>query len=182
PVEFYYKDRAGQRVNHIIVEVLIDGDWRPIDTTYGAYWIDGTPTATFAMRTLQQVLDRSDPRTKIIRSRSLIPYGLHDQIAGLDLFDYLTSDGDVLRGGEGEIRLSLHGNEGIETFDNIPNFIGDNVLDENAGGVSYRLEGDFLPYHITINIAGSAAISDKPICICLDAACQKLSTDRGKYE
>ena len=62
PIEFYYNSN-GQRLNHIIVEVLIDGNWHPIDTTYGAYWIDSTPGAPFVLRTLEQVLDKTDPRT-----------------------------------------------------------------------------------------------------------------------
>lgn len=36
-VEFYYQDDV--RLSHIIPEVLIDGAWRAIDKTYGAYWI-----------------------------------------------------------------------------------------------------------------------------------------------
>lgn len=37
PLEFYYSANQ-QRLSHIIVEAKIGGDWRPIDTTYGAYW------------------------------------------------------------------------------------------------------------------------------------------------
>jgi hypothetical protein len=182
PVEFYYKSNTGERADHIIVEVMIDGAWRLVDTTYGAYWIDGTPAAPFALRTLEQVLDRSDPRTKIIRNPGLVPYGLYEEITRADFFDYLTSDADVLRGGEGEIRLLLHGNEGTEAFNHIPNFVGDNVEDEDSKGVSYRLQGDSGPYHVTINVAVSAAIGDEVMYLCLDAGCQKVSTDRKKYE
>jgi len=180
PVEFYYKNKLKQRFSHVIVEVLIDRDWRLIDTTYGAYWIDGTPGSSFALRTLEQIL-QPDPQTRVVRNNALTPYGLYEQISHADFFAYLTHDADVLRGGEGEIKLSLHGGTGIENFDSIPNFIGDNVADGNQKGVSYRLIEDPGTYHVTVNVAGSAEIGDRPIHICLDESCEKFSDSQREY-
>jgi hypothetical protein len=182
PIEFYYQNGAGQRLNHIMVEVLIDGAWRPVDTTYGAYWVDDTPNAPFALRTLEQILDRADARTKVIRNRSLVPYGLYEEITRVDFFDYLTLDADILRGGEGEIRLPLRENEGTEAFNDIPNFVGDNVEDEDSKGISYRLQGHSGIYYVTVNVAGSAEVGNEVMYLCLDASCQEFSTDRRKYE
>jgi hypothetical protein len=38
------------------------------------------------------------------------------------------------------------------------------------------------PYHITVNVAGSAKIGDQPIYLCLDAACQNVASDQRKYD
>jgi len=181
PVEFYYSSE-GQRLNHIIPEVLIDGGWRPIDTTYGAYWIDGTPGAPFALRTLEQVLDKSDTRTKLIRNTALVPYGFYEETRQFDPFSYLHADADVIRGGEGIIDLSLASKHGTETFKDIPNFIGDYVHDENSVGLSYRLNEPAGNYQVTVNIAGSAEEGDQPVCICLDNACRDFSKDQARYQ
>lgn len=182
PLEFYY-NQNGQRFTHIIVEVLIDGSWRPIDTTYGAYWIDSTPGSPFVLRTLEQVLDKTDPRTKMVHNSALLPYGFYKEIVRPDFFDYLTSDADVLRGGEGTIKLSLHDDNGVETFRDIPNYLGDNIEDGNTDGVSYRLE-DVRPgtYRLTVNVAGSQQDGDQPIYLCVDDTCRNFSKNQQQYE
>jgi len=181
PVEFYYSSE-GQRLNHIIPEVLIDGGWRPIDTTYGAYWIDGTPGAPFALRTLEQVLDKSDTRTKLIRNTALVPYGFYEETRQFDPFSYLHADADIIRGGEGTINLSLASKHGTETFKDIPNFLGDSVHNGNSAGLSYRLNEPAGNYQVTVNIAGSAEEGNQPVYICLDDACRDFSKDQPRYQ
>jgi len=181
PVEFYYSSE-GQRLNHIIAEVLIDGGWRPIDTTYGAYWIDGTPGAPFALRTLEQVLDKSDTRTMVMRNAALVPYGFYEKTRQSDPFSYLHADADVIRGGEGTINLSLANKHGRETFQDIPNFLGDNVHNGNSAGLSYQLNGPAGSYQVTVNIAGSAEEGDQPVYICLDDTCRDFSKDQLRYQ
>jgi hypothetical protein len=146
----------GQRLNHIIVEVLIDSAWRLIDPTYGAYWIDGTAGAPFALRLLEQILPATDAHTKLVRNGALAPYGYYEEIARPDFFNYLAPGADIFRGGEGEIGLSLRGSRGIETFRDIPNFLGDNIEDGNQEGVSYRIDGGQGTYKLSVNVAGSA--------------------------
>jgi hypothetical protein len=182
PVEFYYHSN-GQRISHIIVEVLIDGDWHPIDTTYGAYWIDSAPGAPFVLRTLEQVLDRTDSRTKLVLNGALFPYRFYKEIAQPDFFDYLAPGADLLRGGAGIIKLSLHGDSGVETFGDIPNYLGDNIEDGNRGGVSYRLE-DLRPgtFRLTVNVAGIGEDRDQPIYLCVDNTCRNFSKKQQQYE
>lgn len=181
PVEFYYSDE-GQRLNHVIPEVLIDGGWRPIDTTYGGYWIDGTPGVPFALRTLEEILDKSRTGTKLMRNRALMPYAFYEKTRQFDSFGYLNADAAVIRGGEGTIPLSLASKRGSETFLDIPNFLGDNVHDGNSIGVSYKLNAPIGNYKVTVNVAGAAQEGDQPVRICLDDACRNFSRDQQQYQ
>jgi hypothetical protein len=88
-----------------------------------------------------------------------------------------------VRGADGEIRLFLDGDRGIEVFKDIPNFLSVQIDDEISGGVSYRLQGHSgTTYHVTVNVAGSRERGDQSIWMCLDAACQEVSVHRSKYE
>jgi hypothetical protein len=182
PIEFYYS-RNGQRLSHIIVEVLIDGKWHPIDTTYGAYWTDSTPGVPFVLRTLEQVLDKTDSRTEKVFNGALFPYSFYNKIVQPDFFDYLASGADLLRGGAGTIKLSLHGDSGVETFGDMPNYLGDNIEDGNRGGVSYRLE-DLRPgtFRLTVNVSGAEQDSDQPTYLCVDRTCRNFSKKQQQYE
>ncbi|GKQ53940.1 hypothetical protein BRSPCE3_47950 [Bradyrhizobium sp. Ce-3] len=181
PVEFYYNDE-GQRLNHVIPEVLIDGGWRPIDTTYGGYWIDSTPGVPFALRTLEEVLDKSISGTKLMRNRALLPYAFYEKTRQFDPFSYLHADAAIIRGGEGTITLSLTSKRGTETFQAIPNFLGDNVRDGNSIGVSYKFKGPIGNYKVTVNVAGTGQEGDQPIRICLDGSCRNFSSDQHQYQ
>jgi hypothetical protein len=181
PVEFYYSDE-GQRLNHVIPEVLIDGGWRLIDTTYGGYWIDSTPGVPFALRTLEEILDKSKSGTELMRNSALLPYGFYEKTRQSDPFGYLRADAAIIRGGEGTITLSLASKRGTETFRDIPNFLGDNVRDGNSIGLSYKLTGPTGNYKVTVNVAGAGQEGDQPICICLDDTCRRFSSDQQHYQ
>jgi hypothetical protein len=119
----------------------------------------------------------------MVHNSALLPYGFYKEIVRPDFFDYLTSDADVLRGGEGTIKLSLHDDNGVETFRDIPNYLGDNIEDGNTDGVSYRLE-DVRPgtYRLTVNVAGSQQDGDQPIYLCVDDTCRNFSKNQQQYE
>lgn len=181
PVEFYYESN-GMRLNHIIPEVLIEGAWRPVDTTYGAYWINESLGKPLALRTLDEILNAADQNTKVVYDAALVPYALYSTISRQDRFDYLHSGGDILRGGEGQIRLSLRGDKGTESFKDIPDYVGNNVSDVASKGVSYSFSEDPGTYTLTVNVASSAAGDNQPIWLCVDGLCRELSKDVQRYE
>ena len=119
----------------------------------------------------------------MVVNSALFPYGFYKEIVRPDFFGYLTSDADLVRGGAGTIKLSLHGDSGVETFSDIPNYVGDNIEDGNQDGVSYRLK-DLRPgtYRLTVNAAGSAQDSDQPIYLCVDNTCRNFSKNQQQYE
>jgi hypothetical protein len=176
-VQFYYESN-GIRKSHVIPEVLIDGNWRLIDTTYGAYWINNKPASPFVLRTLEEI-QTNGPHTELVTNRALQPF--YAANSGPDYFKYLTSRGDILRGGKGQITLQLTGKEGVETFHHIPNYVGDNIPDGKSSGVSYRLKINPGRYEVTLNVTGSAVEGDQPPSLCVDVACSQISPSKQRY-
>jgi len=181
PVEFYYYDK--QRLSHIIPEVLIDGGWRPVDTTYGAYWARNVPGKPFVLKTLDDLLNEgmANRDTKMFHNSALLPYGFYSSISRPDHFNYLNPGASILRGGKGEIYLSFKGKKGIEKFANLPNYLGDNKKDGENRGVSYKLDAPLGKYSIALNISGSAFGEKGPIAICIDKNCINFSEEKKIY-
>ncbi len=181
PVEFYYYDK--QRLSHIIAEVMIDGGWRPVDTTYGAYWANTTPGKPFFLKTLDDLLnqDLAKRNAKLFHNSALLPYGVYSSISSPDYFNYLNLEASILRGGKGEISLALKGLNGIENFSNLPNYLGDNKADGESAGVSYKFETLPGKYAITINVSGSAVVGKNPVAICIDNNCTAFSEEKKLY-
>lgn len=182
-VEFYYYDK--QRLSHIIPEVLIDGGWRPVDTTYGAYWASSVPGKPFSLMALDDLLHHgmawAKRDAKLLNNSALLPYGIYSAISRPDYFGYLKPGASILRGGKGEISLSLNDKKGIEKFINLPNYIGDNKADGESAGVSFKLDAAPGKYSVTINISASAIGEKGPVSICIDKKCTAFSGENKTY-
>lgn len=183
PVEFYYYNNG--RRSHIIPEVMIDGDWRPIDTTYGAYWASNVPGKPFTLQTLDDILHKgaawARQNTKLIHNSALLPYGISSSTSRYNFFSYLNPGASILRGGKGEISLALIDKKGVENFKHRPNYIGDNKPDGESAGVTYKLDATPGKYSIVINISGSAFGEEGPVAICIDKNCTKFSREKKTY-
>lgn len=183
PVEFYYFDK--QRFSHIIAEVLIEGDWRPIDTTYGAYWVRNVPGKPFRLMSLDDLLstDLNTPDTKMIHHQALFPYSLYGLIGHPpNHFAYLNPRSSILRGGKGWITLTLKGDQGMERFANLPHYIGDTISDGENNGVSYNLEITPGTYDVLINLVGSGLEGKGDVAICIDNNCRLFSETIKTYQ
>lgn len=163
---------------------MIDGSWRLIDTTYGAYWSanpDGG--APFALATSEQVIGNKHIRSKPIFNAALMPYSLYSSVVDFYPFEYLEHDADVVRGDAGAISIDLAGREGEEKFAHIPNYIGDNVPNRPFSGIEYDLtsEEKLKPIDLTIRISNSALSGDKPVWLCVDSDCRILEGKPGEF-
>jgi len=179
-VEFYYT-KNGQRFSHIVPEVLIDGRWRMIDTTYGAYWATSTAGDAFALLPTEQII--SDAQAPATWNDALLPYSVYDAVASSDPFAYLTNDPQVVRGRVGTIAISLDTPAGEELFHHLPNFVGDNLPDGLSQGLDYRFTGATQDVSaVTVKVAGSAIAGDAPASLCIDDTCEPYSNDRDQYD
>ncbi len=181
PVKFFYESK-GVRRSHVIAEVLIDRAWRVVDPTYGAYWINKSAGTPFGLRTLDEILDPTDKNTKRVSDPAILPHVLHSMISRRDYFNYLSSDADILRGEVGQIRLSLSGNKGTELFKDLPNYVGDNVLDGNSQGVEYKFGESLGTFKLTVSVAATATDGSDGMYLCVDSLCHRLSRDAQRYE
>ncbi len=180
PVEFYWIS-SGKRVNHILPEVLIDGHYRLIDTTYSAYWVD--PTADgFELVPTEKVINKS--KKLVIYNEAFMPFGYSTVYSRSDFFDYLKFNAEVVRGGVGFISIDLQQKKsGLEDFYGIKNYIGDNKINNSFDDFKFLIKGaiDDVKYRITIEVAGAAFSGDKLAFICVDRSCEPYSKDIKQY-
>ena len=181
PVEFYYR-YGGKRHSHIIAEVYIDGDWRPVDITYSAYWPSTQIGQPFRLITTSELLSQKKIKQKPTRNEALFPYGIYSKIAKKDYFNYISSNADVIRGNTGEISLKITKNRGSENFEHLPNFIGDNKSDNQFKGLEFRLFNGSGKYRLTVNVSGSAFSSGDVAFICINQSCEQYSSDKLEYK
>jgi hypothetical protein len=183
PLEFYYLQH-GQRLSHIIAEVHIDGKWRPIDTTYGAYWATNTPGTPFELIDTDHLIGGNGKGFNQKWNTALLPYGFYSTISRPQYFNYLTSDPDIIRGGSGIVRIKLSDRKEKETLRNKPNYIGDNSTDLKSGGVSFSfINQKPAKYFFRIRVTGSAILNIKEsVDLCIDEECLAFSKEKSVYE
>ena len=149
PVQFWWRDDEGKAVNHIAVEVVLDGKWRLFDPTFGAYFLDER----------QELLGTEEIRRgKFIPMFNPIsgPYRSY-KYAGLDPFAHLSRDRvNVTFDHRGVVDLIMEPDrEDLVThFKNIPNYVGDNRLDGDPSGVSFRFLGLSGAFIATLDVSG----------------------------
>ena len=177
-VEFYYEYK-GARLSHITPEVWIDGDWRMIDSTFGAYWIDRKPGVEFKLIPTNDILSQN-LKTEFYNA-ALLPYGFYSVVSQTNDFSYISEKTDVIRGGSGEITLTLQGEQGSENFLHKPNFVGDNIPDHQSGGIQFRLLGKNADYRLTVNVSAAAMSNDAKTFLCIDDSCEKYSDEKREY-
>jgi hypothetical protein len=177
PVEFYY-DHDGNRFSHIIVEAWIDNHWRLIDSTYGAYWTVQKSSSSFELMSTDGILTGKE--RKIFFNDALMTFYFFITGRG-DLFSYLTVRADIIRGGSGEITVTLKEQEGRENFLHRPNFVGDNISDRQSGGIQFRLVSSDATYRLIVNVSSAAISNGANAFICIDESCEKYSDDKREY-
>jgi hypothetical protein len=180
PVQFYYEEN-GVRLSHIVPEVFINGKWRLIDTTYGSFWIKNVQKIPFEVASTEEVLDsKINPEIKRFDNNALLPRVFYSQILQQNPFGYLAGTASILRGGVGSIKLKFSNSNGEELFSHKPNYIGDNLSDNNKEGVNYTFESDGGDYLIQLNTLVTGG-NEKLINICIDDVCKKFSKDIRNY-
>lgn len=178
-VQFYYENK-GVTYSHIIPEVFIQNKYRPIDTTYGSYWISSTPGRPFELATLDEILRKTGVRR--FDNQALLPYSFAFVIKPGDPFDYLTQKSNILRGGVGQIGLSFRMSNGKTNFTDLPNYVGDNIKDGMCEGVVYRFKEAKGVYSIKIKANALASDQNEKSFVCVDKNCIKLTSDILVYE
>jgi len=179
-IQFYY-NLNGRRYSHIVPEVLIGETWRIIDTTYGAYWIPKNKKNIFDLATTEDVLGG---RGQIFYNSALLPYGLLSLNPENPLpFEYLKAQSTILRGGVGEVELDLFSTKGVEKFEHLPTYLGDNKEDGLMRGVNFKLKTiGKTPIKITLVVSGSAFSDEKPVKIFVGTQQQLFSKQKNIYE
>ena len=90
---------------------------------------------------------------------------------------------DVIRGGDGAVRIALSGDKGKETFYHRPNCIGDNNVDSKFSGISLAfINQKCAKYLLKVRVADSEFPSGEPIDICTDEQCLAFSKEKSVYE
>jgi len=179
PVEFYYT-LDGQRFSHIVPEVFLDGEWRMVDTTYGAYWAQSKGGVPFALRTTDGIINAAvAPPTW---NEALLPYGVYGAVGDRDPFAYLANDPQLVRGRVGTITITVEVPSDEERFVHLPNFVGDNSPDGLLQGLDYRFTGatDTIST-ITVAVTGAAIAGDAPTSLCIDDVCQPYERELHSY-
>lgn len=180
PVEFYYTI-GSERRNHIVPEVFVDGDWRLLGTTYGSYWVDRSDPSVFSLAPTDRIIE--DRLLPDYANDSLLPFGLYDTIGDLERFEYLTHEPVVVRGGQGTVAIDVSPMEGIEWFLNLPNFVGDNLIDGDTDGIDFSLSGAAgRTMHLSVNVQAVPVLLDNPLLeLCVDETCQPFVEGTMRY-
>jgi len=180
PVEFYYSV-GSERRSHIVPEVLVDGDWRLLGTTYGSYWVDRSDPSVFRLAPTDRIIE--ERLLPDYANDSLLPFGLYDAIGDLERFEYLTHDPIVVRGGHGTVPIDVSPMEGIERFANLPNFVGDNLIDGDTVGIDFSLSGgDGRTMQLSVTVGAVPVLLDNPMLeLCVDASCQEFVEGAMRY-
>lgn len=181
-VQFFYQS-AGARSSHVVVEVSIDGKWRLVDTTYGAVW-DAQPSGgrSFELATTDRLIVDERLRGSPIFNRALMPYLVYRAGYNLKPFEYLNAGADVVRDGAGAVKIDLVGDNGVEQFAHLPNYIGDPVPNRPFNGLQLDLEPreKVRPIQLAIDISGSSIGGPGPAWICLDSDCRPIDDQTTK--
>jgi hypothetical protein len=180
-VQFFYS-LNGVRHSHIVPEVFIDGKWRLIDSTYGAFWTSTTNKISFELLSTDELLgiDRVIRSDQIARFANVALLNSGDPES---YFIYLHSQGSILRGGVGVINIDIEGESGRETFGDLPNYLGDNQADRSSKDVKINLSmTSNRNYKLKVIVKASAFIGEKAVNICLDDVCLPFSKQQSVYE
>lgn len=142
-VEFYFRDKNGNRASHIGAEVFFREKWNYFDVTWGTVFPEERRTNDredkFALKSLTETLmDHSALRTNQNNEWYVF---VRDH---LDVFYYLEApQRSILIGGEGTITHALPGNQ-VGTvqvdFSDLPDYVGDMLADGNPMGVEHRFD------------------------------------------
>jgi len=180
-VQFYYIGKKGKRCSHIIPEVFIAGKWRIIDTTYGAFWRGTHKNNNSLLASTEDVLTGKE--IYLFWNSALLRYNIACLPGQQDPFSYLKSGASVLRGGKGEVAISLAEKKGVEKFAGLPNYIGDIKADGLSEGVRYRIATkENQKINLILVIKGSGASSTNNINIKIGNNTLRYSTKTNSYE
>lgn len=182
-VQFFYEDN-GIRLTHVVPEVFIDGAWRLVDPTYGAYWIYRESDKPFSIvKTNDLLAFGNNNRTFLLHSNSaLIVHPIYRFISNTKAFGHLNPNASILRGGTGEVLISLIGKSGVENLNGKPNYLGDNRRDGDSLGVEYAIESTHEIFELNIQIEAAAFPSEGPEPeLCVDSECQLYSRGVQSY-
>lgn len=175
PLEFYFMVGT-ERKTHILVEVQIDRLWYPVDTTYGAFWRN-PKSKEFALTTTDDVISEGKPPASynavLIDSRR----------GANELFYYITRFNFIIRGSVGKVVISTESPQGEETFDNIPNFVGDISEDGLNEGVTVTIRNPSSEKkRLVVNVQAQAITGFAPAQLCLGDVCLEIVESKKIYD
>jgi hypothetical protein len=152
-VRLWYVDANGVRQNHILTEVEWDNRWHLFDVTWGATYPGPDSTASHPdpmsiadvlTRKERPVWNPNNPTTRSIFAK------------GDDPFAYLDGDDlSVTIAEVGEVKVKpaeLRGNTRVESFRDIPNYVGFNKPEARASGLSFLFDGLMGRFDVTVHV------------------------------
>jgi hypothetical protein len=159
-VQLWYTDAKGVRQNHILTEVEWDDRWHLFDVTWGATYPapdstasrpDPLPIAEVLKRKERPVWNPNNPTT-----RSVFATG-GDPFAYLDVKDLSVTIAQV-----GEVKVKpagLRGDTRVESFRDIPNYVGFNKPEARDSGLSFLFDGLVGRFDVTVNVTAHQGCS-----------------------
>lgn len=141
PVEFYYKNSDGKRVNHIGAEVFYNNHWNYIDVTYGTFFRKSN-TNYYDLLAIDEILKLDNYQNYKITNEANLLFQVYPPIGATNL-EYLTArERDIVVNGQGTIKPDLIALNGLTqyTIKNIPLHFGTFVTTAgDLGNLKYLL-------------------------------------------
>jgi len=121
-IGIYFVDSKFGRSNHAANEVLIDGKWRFIDTTWASMWFLDKNSLSSAV-SFQELIESKQQFTRITNEMDIWFRFQYER--NIDPFSYLNQENHlaIVKNEEGVLNLNLNDKLG---FQHVPNYIGTN--------------------------------------------------------
>jgi Transglutaminase-like superfamily len=159
-VQLWYTDANDVRQNHILTEVEWDNRWHLFDVTWGATYPGPDSTASHPdplsiadvlKRKERPVWNPNNPTTRSIFAKG------DDPFAYLDGNELSVTIAEV-----GEVKVKpaeLRGNTRVESFRDIPNYVGFNNPEARDSGLSFLFDGLMGRFDVTVNVTAHQGCS-----------------------
>lgn len=163
-VQFFGRDEYGE-FSHIAVEVLIGDEWAYFDPTWNRFFRNGEKIAStrdlVSNSGFEVFGDRTNLRTSII-----------------DRWGHLSQSASIIYGFDsGTVNIEKYRlKNGVVSFSNIPNYIGDNVGDGDFAGVEHQLP-DFGMEYLELKFSGVGGCISETARICVGAQCKRIDRE-----
>lgn len=70
---------------------------------------------------------------------------------------------------------------GMENFQDIPSYVGDNKSDGLTEGIQFKINAVRNKYSLTVNVLSAAFSDTTPTFICIDDYCEQYINDKKSY-
>ena len=159
-VQLWYTDAKGARQSHVLAEVEWDGRWHLFDVTWGATYPgpdstashpDPLPIADVLRTRPRPAWNPNNPATRINFATGINPFAYLD---GRELSVTIENVGEVI------VRpAELRGDTRVESFHDIPNYVGFVRPEARIGGLFFLFKDLVGRFDVTVNVTAHQGCS-----------------------